>query len=240
MNLKLKKLQKVVNASFIIVSLITCIGYFVSISENLEASAVHHIPVISLVVQLFGLLLLSALINLYLVKGAARLIDTAEEGKSLYREYAMRDQLTGAYSRLYYEMKDSQNRYEFMSELYEPLTVIMIDIDGFKYINDTCGHITGDKVLKHLVHVIQDNITEKDRLIRYGGDEFLLILSCCDEAKLDDLMTGIELSMNNTGIKTPIGLSYGIYRLNAGDSIETAINKADKRMYVKKNLKKMR
>jgi len=185
-----------------------------------------------------GSLLLLAWIHSCLIKGVARQMRAVEEERTMYRDCALKDALTGAYSRLYYEMKDGQGRHAFLADMYEPLTVILIDIDGFKYINDSYGHLEGDKVLQHIVHAIQENITENDRLIRYGGDEFLLVLSSCDERKSDLLMTKVDQSINDNTVKTPIGLSYGIYRLDLGENLEAAVGKADKIMYTKKRLKK--
>ncbi len=244
MNLRLEKLQKIENLSCIIIIFFVCFGWL----------AGHFITAKMLTGMLFCLIFFLLLLNRYLMRSVAGIVKEAEEESSVYREYALKDPLTGAYSRLLYEVKDSQNRYRFLSELCEPLTVVMIDIDGFKYINDTYGHLEGDRVLSHIARVIQNNIREKDRLIRYGGDEFILLLSCggknscagrdcgkknccelgCDESKQKLLMAEIEQLMNKEIVKEPLGLSYGAYRMKAGDTMETAIMEADKRMYSNK------
>ncbi len=237
MNLRLKKFQKVMGLLYVVAALITCISYFSIIDLELY-EGVRRMAAISFAGMISVLMLLLAGVTSYFIKCAQRQICIAQEERALYKDYALKDTLTGAYSRLYYELKDSQGRYVFMEELHGPLTIILIDIDGFKYINDTYGHLTGDKVLQHLVHAIQDNITERDRLIRYGGDEFLLVLSSCDEAELDGLMAKIDQSINDNTVKEPLGISYGIYRLKAGEDMETAIYNADKMMYMEKKLKK--
>ncbi len=248
MNLRLEKLQKTEKLSCIIIILFVCLGCL----------AGRCITAKMLTGMLLCLILFLLLINRYLMKSAAGIIKEAEEESAVYREYALRDPLTGAYSRLLYEVKDSQNRYRFLSGLCEPLTVVMIDIDGFKYINDTYGHLEGDRVLSHIARVIQDNIREKDRLIRYGGDEFILLLSCCgkngcterdcgkknccelgcNETKQNLLMAEIEQLINKEIVKEPLGLSYGAYRMKAGDTMETAIVEADKKMYWNKRQKR--
>lgn len=79
-----------------------------------------------------------------------------------------RDSLTGAYNRRYYE--------EVVRKTIGPAGVALLDVDNFKICNDTYGHYAGDMALKTAANAIQSCIRESDLLIRYSGDEFLLVL----------------------------------------------------------------
>ena len=94
-----------------------------------------------------------------------------ELADNTYKLYT--DVLTGAYSRRYYE--------EFLRDLRAPGTgVAIMDVEDFKLYNDFFGHNLGDEVLRTLVEIISDNLREDDHLVRYGGDEFLLIIPQTD------------------------------------------------------------
>ena len=85
-----------------------------------------------------------------------------------FKEELYRDSLTGAYNRRYYE--------EVVRKTIGPAGVALLDVDNFKICNDTYGHYAGDMALKTAANAIQSCIRESDLLIRYGGDEFLLVL----------------------------------------------------------------
>jgi len=83
-----------------------------------------------------------------------------------------------------------------------PLSVIMIDIDGFKKINDTKGHQTGDIVLSEIASRLQDNIRSYDMVGRYGGDELFVVLPNCNLENLITIITRLQKSINRRKIKT--------------------------------------
>ncbi|MDY0210761.1 MAG: diguanylate cyclase [Acholeplasma sp.] len=94
--------------------------------------------------------------------------------KEVLLEKAVTDELTRALNR--------RGIFDYLKEVVSKskhknteLSVLMVDIDDFKKVNDTYGHLIGDEVLKDLVKVIQDNLRESDRLGRYGGEEFLVV-----------------------------------------------------------------
>lgn len=105
-------------------------------------------------------------------------------------------------------------------------SVVFIDINKFKMLNDTFGHDYGDEVLRILSQVIMENIKGKDYAIRYGGDEFLVLLRNCERDCADEIMKKIAEDFK---VRSKTTISYGIsdYR---GD-IERAIKVADERMY---------
>lgn len=110
----------------------------------------------------------------YLAAAIARDVDNTR----LY-QMAITDPLTGAFNRQYLADRlpaeiERHRRYG------EPLSVVAIDVDHFKHVNDTWGHPAGDRVLQQLTDRLSAHIRDVDSLIRYGGEEFLLILPCTD------------------------------------------------------------
>jgi len=126
-----------------------------------------------------------------------------------------------------------------------PATVLMIDIDNFKEINDTFGHVVGDKVLKKLAQTLRKNVKITDEVIRYGGEEFLIIAYRCDleEGKIlaERLRRKIEdIKFNKRDPKFKITVSIGLSIYEPQEDLLTAIEKADKAMYKAKQRGKNR
>jgi diguanylate cyclase (GGDEF)-like protein len=150
---------------------------------------------------------------------------------------AIYDELTGAYNRWYYQARLKEEMYR-ARRYHHPLSVIMLDIDHFKKFNDTYGHLAGDYVLRHIACFLKESLRECDIVGRYGGEEFLLILSETDEKKAyliaERLRKGIEawdgdsLDFEDGGITA----SFGIALLEDEDgSCDDLVNKADRAMY---------
>ncbi|OAA28370.1 hypothetical protein AT15_04660 [Kosmotoga arenicorallina S304] len=104
--------------------------------------------------------------------------------------------------------------------------VVMIDLDNFKEINDKYGHEAGDKALVTFVEKARENLRKKDIIVRYGGDEFLLILKNCDEFEALDIVNRITSALENI---SRLKYSYGIARIE--NDLYDAIRLADERMY---------
>lgn len=135
------------------------------------------------------------------------------------------DPVTGAYCRRYLE--DQQ------PELEKAEALAVIDIDHFKQINDTYGHLAGDAVLRHVAFVIQDCVKSTDTLIRYGGDEFLLLLSQIPPEKFRVTLDKIRAAINETPVPQypdihPTVSIGGVYQAHP---LADAIHRADKMMY---------
>ena len=118
----------------------------------------------------------------------------------------------------------------------QPLSVIMADIDGFKNINDSIGHVLGDKVLVRAAAYLMNSIRASDVACRFGGDEFCLILPDCtlEEGimRADALRSGIEqLPTEDDGIKL-ITLSFGVAAMpEDGITREALLGAADSALY---------
>ncbi len=115
------------------------------------------------------------------------------------------------------------------------LCILMIDIDNFKNINDKYGHLVGDLVLKEIAKIIRTSIKTYDELIRYGGEEFLVILYRCDIKNLTSIGERIRNSLKKikfTKYKNlSVTVSIGGYAYNSEGDIYEGIKKADQAMY---------
>ena len=144
------------------------------------------------------------------------------------------DALTGAYNRRYYE--DQLKQTEMVAG------VAMIDLDDFKLHNDTYGHNAGDLVLETVVNVIRNSIRKTDVLVRFGGDEFLLvmpdILEVSFQKKLKQIQNQIHAAEVSGYSQIQVSVSIGGV-LSTHGTIEDAVHKADQCMYQAKTSKNM-
>ncbi len=129
------------------------------------------------------------------------------------------DPLTGASNRRRLDNIDPAE-YELIS---------VIDLDNFKYYNDTYGHLEGDKLLKEFVRILQENLRKEDCLIRFGGDEFILFIKKASRQEGEMIMERIGQSLRALIPDEKIGFSYGIQELN--DTLVEDLQQADRLMY---------
>lgn len=117
---------------------------------------------------------------------------------------------------------------------------LMVDIDNFKLINDRFGHIAGDKVLIFIAKLFKKALRDGDRVYRFGGEEFIIVLNRTDleGAKLVAERL-LSLCRNNKPLfqnqQIPVTLSIGLTKVLLGDSIDTIIDRSDKALYRAKN-----
>jgi len=105
-----------------------------------------------------------------------------------YRRLALVDELTGVYNRRYLVERLNQE-IKRAERMQRPLTVVMLDLDGFKKLNDTLGHPAGDRALQWLADLLRSGVRASDVVCRYGGDEFVILMP---EAALDSAVQVIE------------------------------------------------
>ena len=121
----------------------------------------------------------------------------------------------------------------------QPLSVLMLDIDHFKSINDRFGHATGDEVLKAVATVLKDSLRNIDMVFRYGGEEFLVLLS--NTSREAAQMVGERLRLAVLGLQhveegraLELSISLGCATLLAGESPDSLLRRADNALYVSK------
>ena len=145
---------------------------------------------------------------------------------------AMRDQLTNLYNR-HYLLEMANHRVARAMRKKVPVSVLILDVDHFKKINDTQGHVVGDLVLKSLAELLQQLCRQEDILARFGGEEFLIFFDECDEKNATNIAERmrIEIAQLNPA-KIPISASIGVAQLKIGEEGFTdLVKRADDAMY---------
>ncbi len=203
----------------------------ISIAHKELFDTVDRISFQTFVGFLIGILLTVIFTNWYIVSHAESLLNIVEDSRLKYKEYATKDTLTGAYSRLYLEQfKQEWSKNNRFSEFC--VCLVMIDIDNFKQINDENGHAMGDEALKYVVRIFQTSLREDDIIIRLGGDEFLILLHNCKESLAEDIINRVmEQLKHPKDFPIPIFLSYGIEEIREAEQLEEALKHADQKMY---------
>jgi ECF transporter S component (folate family) len=172
----------------------------------------------------------------YILKG----MNKSKKLKNLHKELQVMlkfDDLTGLANRRsfmdYFEQKLSQ-----VKDNSDKLSLLMLDIDNFKDINDTFGHQIGDHVLKEVSNILTENVRRKDLAARLGGDEFLVLLPNTDKDNAEKIAKRIKddissLDIFNKDYYTTV--SIGAAALNRNDDIESLLKRADDALYKAKD-----
>ena len=158
-----------------------------------------------------------------------------EKSLTIIKEMSIRDDLTGVYNRRHL-MELLEHEYHRISRGGAHFSVAMLDIDHFKSVNDTHGHLTGDEVLKAVSDVIRNSLRSADFCGRYGGEEFLLVMTqtningalLCAER----IRSTIEQSrFTSLGPNFKVTVSLGVTEFTGKEDIPTMIARADKALY---------
>jgi diguanylate cyclase (GGDEF)-like protein len=166
---------------------------------------------------------------------SAWLVFAVTEQARRLRDMAITDPLTGAYNRRYFEVQASKC-LETWDRYQRPVSLLLLDIAHFKRINDRFGHAVGDEALKGLVALIQQRMRKVDILCRFGGEEFVLLLSESDGEQALAVANELRLAVESADI-LPHGnltVSIGICDVAAARNQEYWFKVADAAMYVAK------
>jgi diguanylate cyclase (GGDEF)-like protein len=173
--------------------------------------------------------------DIKMLKAVADQAAAAVNKAQLY-DMAVTDSLTGLYVRRYFMLKLQEEIHR--AERYDKiLSVIMADLDRFKYINDTFGHDAGDRALEAISHFLQKNIRDVDAIARYGGEEFVMLIPDADKDAAFSLAERLreELARVKLDKMQPLTVSLGIATFPTdGTDVEELIKKADAAMYAAK------
>lgn len=165
------------------------------------------------------------------------LLEPQEDGKTMLdrleeiQEKLYRDDLTRAFNRRYL------NEFTFLHRGRERLSprigLILLDLRQFKAVNDTLGHLAGDKMLSQVADVLQAHVRSQDSVIRFGGDEFVVILTDCGEdivlRKIQELRTAVTAV-----VSADFGYAYTDHFTPDQACLSAMLDQADQRMYGEK------
>ncbi len=167
-----------------------------------------------------------------IVKARVKTHVTLKRQYDLLKKVAVRDQLTRLYNRHY--LADALiSKVAHAARHQEPLSIILIDIDHFKSINDTYGHLIGDDVLREIAGLVGKNARKEDIAARFGGEEFVLVLDRCT---LEDARIKAEILREEIEAYYPVGIdvtaSFGVIQLDETmDSCTRFLDLADQALY---------
>lgn len=194
----------------------------------------------------FGLMLLHGVLYLFAALGMHILVfeDMTDELRLANRqlreaqdelhEKMITDPLTGCYNRRFFDeiIGAELQRHERYSI---PLSLLFVDVDHFKAVNDSLGHEAGDRLLRSVAVFLHEHVREADHVFRWGGDEFLVLISCPLEAarhKGMELKEAFQAAVETAELPRGVGLSVGCSEVVAHtDDIMERVHEADQRMY---------
>ena len=168
----------------------------------------------------------------------ARLIEQQRDFEALtlsLQQQVDRDALTGLYNRQKFDALSAAEiargkRYQ------TPLALIMYDVDRFKSVNDTYGHLIGDKVLAETSHIVAGRMRESDSLARWGGEEFMILAPHTDLEQALLLAEQVRAVVDDTTFSTVgrVTCSFGVTALREHDTVDKLIYRADSALYLAK------
>jgi diguanylate cyclase (GGDEF)-like protein len=150
------------------------------------------------------------------------------------KQMAITDPLTGCYNRRFFD-EIGRREMQRHRRYGKPLAVVFVDINRFKYLNDRFGHDMGDTVLRTLGGMLRRHVRQSDYVIRWGGDEFLLLLTCTvaeAAGKAEELKAAFAVERDAASLPTETGLSIGVAEVEStAETLGNAIRLADSEMY---------
>lgn len=151
---------------------------------------------------------------------------------------AIRDPLTGLYNRNFFN-EIIANEIERTKRYGEKFSIVMMDIDNFKQINDIYGHLIGDWILRECALVLGKSIRASDLLVRFGGDEFLVVTLETDSRECDSLIFRVnehlsDWNKEHTDPDYGLSVSVGCAKFENGKDLMEVMKKADSCMYINK------
>jgi diguanylate cyclase (GGDEF)-like protein len=192
------------------------------------------LPTHWLTLILWLLFLALTILSIYrLIRQREQLI-TLQERLAVLQTQAFTDRLTGVWNRhgLDYLQHSCLNQARWEDQ---PLTLILADVNHFKSYNDTHGHVAGDKALQQIADLLKDHIRAQDEVVRYGGDEFIILCPELDGHGARRLIERLRAALPDA----QVDLSFGAAVFpRDGRTIEALLQTADHRMYRAKNERK--
>ena len=171
----------------------------------------------------------------------SKLMREIENNIDYLYELAITDDKTGLYNHKFFKTI-SEMELDKAKRGLEPLSLFMMDLDNFKKLNDTYGHLVGDDVLKRLAKILKKETRKYDLISRFGGEEFIIILPNTDVKRAKVVCNRLRIKVQNDKIMKKYGttMSGGLTTYKKGDNIRKMQLRADKAVYLAKKLGKNR
>lgn len=169
-------------------------------------------------------------------KQITELMESMHESISILYEAATHDEKTGLYNNKFFDTM-IEMEMEKAKRKQEKLSLMMTDIDFFKKINDTYGHVKADELLAQLAKVIQDIVRKSDVVARFGGEEFVILLPETSLEKAKRFASRLKKAIHENKIlkKHKLTVSGGITQFREHDTKSKFMQRADKALYKAKN-----
>jgi len=156
----------------------------------------------------------------------------------VFRRMAIVDQLTGLYNRRFAEQRLAAEIARSERRGHS-LIVVLLDLDNFKHINDNYGHAAGDFALKSFAELLSRSTRGSDLAVRWGGDEFMLLLLDCELDQLSRVLVRLDnFKIDLAGKPFPLRFSVGWSAYQPGDKFDELLEAADRKLYANKALAK--
>lgn len=227
---------------FVLLLLTSAVTVFFLPAVRRGAETIFKIRMVDIV---FGLIALVVLFNVYavsqaiLIRRLRRQLAEKQGHSDLLRNLAMVDPLTGLNNRRFAEQRLAAEVARSERKGH-PLTILTLDLNNFKEINDTYGHPAGDLVLQKFATHLNNVIRGGDLAVRLGGDEFLVLLPECTSQQLQLVLGRLgSLQVDWNGQEIPITFSAGWKQYELGERPEEMLARADELLYVRKRAGKM-
>ena len=210
------------------------INAWIAFSNSLPTGRALVVTSIIFLLAALGMQLMTFEDMTYEVRRTNRRLESAQNE---LRQLVITDALTGMRNRRFFDEvigRELQRHRRYKS----PLSIVFIDIDQFKQINDTLGHETGDRVLREVATFLLRHIREADYVFRWGGDEFLVLISCGEQEAIrrgKELQDAFAASPQLAELPPGVALSIGCVEVPPETTdIMPLVQAADERMYVDK------
>jgi len=200
------------------------VGYFISISSDEEIGILIRNTNLWILFSVI-IIIITTWMSVFLIKKQVEI-----------QNLAMVDQLTKIYNRrFFFEMSEKELKKSLRDQ--SEICVAMIDIDQFKKVNDTYGHIQGDAVLQSIAKLMKEEIRQKDILARFGGEEFILLMPQTKVIEAESMLDRIRVKVEEHDFSPvdTVTISIGFTKINNLKRLEKSINKADEALYMAKN-----
>jgi len=155
-----------------------------------------------------------------------------KENNAEFKKIAITDHLTNIYNRAYFD-KEVQNALNKFNRYHHIFSILLIDIDHFKNINDTFGHIEGDNVLIKFAEIINLNLRQTDIFARWGGEEFVILIPYTNKENAIIVADKIRIEIQNYRFsnKYNITCSIGVTQIKKGDTKSSLLTRVDQALY---------